>query len=101
MGYIAPSIFNTRDSLTPATPLLRLPPGCWFTQSDMISAEEGRLMKGKLSFGLGPQWPALLFVLAAVPGQLLLIEVDDHLGAADAHLTRWEQGHILRVFPFD
>lgn len=57
--------------------------------------------EGETKLCLGPKMAALLLVLAAVPGQLLFVEVDDHLGAAGAHLTRREQGHVLRVFPFD
>lgn len=41
---------------------------------------------------------SLLFV-SAVPGQLLLVEVDDHLGTPGARFTGRQQGHVIRVLP--
>lgn len=102
MGYIAPStIFNIYDPgeshtchISPSHP-----PGC--SQRVPTVSAEVLSDEGETKLWVCPAMATLLFVLAAVPGQLLFIEVNDHLRAADAHLTRWEQGHILRVFPFD
>lgn len=40
-----------------------------------------------------------LLLLAAVPRQLLLVEVDDHLGAPGAGLAGRQQRHIAGVLP--
>lgn len=54
--------------------------------------------EGKLSFNQLASVPSLLLI-AAVPRQLLLVEVDDHLGIPGAGFTGRQQGHIFGVLP--
>lgn len=75
-----------------------------FTHSaPLMSAEGGHSMEVKLSFRrehsclsvrLCTQATSLLLI-SAVPRQLLLVEVDDHLGTPGAGFAGRQQGHIV------
>jgi len=76
----------------------------------LMSADGGHLMEVKLSF----RWECSCFIsspphtthtvfslllVSTVPGQLLLVEVDDDLGTSGARFVGRQQGNVIRVLP--
>lgn len=58
------------------------------------------MLDGGQSAGRGATMPLQsLLLIATVPRQLLLVEVDDHLGIAGAGFTGRQQGHVFGVLP--
>lgn len=95
---------------------LRPQPGGISHSTPRMSADGGHWMEVKLSFRRQhsclsvrllyvhhslslSHTHASRLVVSAVPRQLLLVEVDDHLGTAGAGFTGRQQGHVVRVLP--
>ena len=52
--------------------------------------------------GISPLTVVGVFVLTGgVPGEALLVELDDCLGALDVGLPRWDKVCLVRSLPFD